>query len=153
MNRQAQDANRLPDRWTGEIGELVGYEDHLSDHDTADRMFTDRAEAFNAGRAVATEVVLRARAAQTRGHVVANRAAQHVRETALLAADVNAFSAAQWEIGCELELGDGNRIPVTIDVETATALGQALIAQAALSRQASNAEFDSQMSRYPRSTR
>jgi hypothetical protein len=61
----------------------------------------------------------------------------------LLAAHLDAFSAAQCEIGCELELGDGSRLPITIDVETATMLGQALVAQAALSRHASNTEFDS----------
>ena len=44
MNRQDHDERRLPDGWTGEVDELVAFEDALSGHDTPDRIFTDRAE-------------------------------------------------------------------------------------------------------------
>ena len=85
------------------------------------------------------------------GRVVAHRAPGHIRERTLLAATVNPLGV-QYEVGCELELGDGRHIPLAIDVETASALGQVLIAQAALSRKASNDEIDWHMARYARRT-
>ena len=82
------------------------------------------------------------------GHVVANRPAGHIQDRTLLSARVDPFADAQWEVGCEFELGDGRRVPITIDVETATALGQVLIAQAALSWKAGNDEFDAHRVRH-----
>ena len=86
------------------------------------------------------------------GRVVAYRAAGHIHEKTLLAARVDAFAAAQWEVVCELELGDGRCVQITIDVDTAAALGLMLIARAALSRKASNDDFDAQLVRYMRRT-
>jgi len=76
-----------------------------------------------------------------------------VRETSLLAARVDPLGASQYEVGCEIELGDGSRIPLTIDVETATTLGRVLIAQAALSWRASDNEIDAHMRRHDPSGR
>lgn len=147
---EPQHRDHLPADWSGEIDELIGFEDQLSDHDVADRVFIDRAEAFAAGRALAVEAARREHAAQADGQVVAHRPAGHIEAKTLLAARIDPFAAAQWEVGCELQLGDGSRIPIVIDINTATALGQALIAQAAISTRESNAEFDWQASRHER---
>ena len=80
--------------------------------------------------------------------VMANVPAGHIDETTLLAARVNPFGAAQYEVACEIELGDGRRLPITIDVETAATLGRMLIEEAAISRKNSNDEYDAQMPRY-----
>ncbi len=87
------------------------------------------------------------------GYVATKVRAAHVRETTLVAARIDPFGASQYEVGCELELGDGSRISITIDVDTATTLGRILIAQAALSWKAGDNEIDAHMRRYARSAR
>lgn len=87
------------------------------------------------------------------GYVEAKVSAAHVRQTTLVAARVDPFGASQYEVSCELELGNGNRVLVTIDVETATNLGRILIAQAALSWKAGDDEMDWHMKRHERSAR
>lgn len=143
----------LPDRWTGDINALLGHEDELAEHDVADRVFADRAEAFNAGRVLATVRARQAGAALTRGLVLANYDLADVCDSTLLAARVDPFGAAQWEVGCEFELGDGSCVAVTIDVATAAALGQALIVEATTSAKASDDEVDRHIRRHARCTR
>ena len=79
---------------------------------------------------------------------LANLPAGHVNQTTLLTARIDPFGAAQYEVACEIELGDGRRLPITIDVETAAALGRMLIEEAAISRKNSNDEYDAQIPRY-----
>ena len=87
------------------------------------------------------------------GYVEANRKPAYVRKTTLVAARVDPIGGSQYEVGCELTLGDGSRIPITIDVDTATTLGRVLIAQAALSWKAGDNEIDAHMRRYDRPAR
>jgi len=129
MSTSDQNGHSPPPRLSGSDANELEHSDALSEHDIAARRVVE-------------------------GYVEAKVSAGHVRETSsLLAARVDPFGASQYEVGCEIELGDGRRIPLTIDVETATTLGRVLIAQAALSWRASDAEMDAHMRRYERSAR
>ncbi|MEJ7568470.1 MAG: hypothetical protein WKF41_09415 [Gaiellaceae bacterium] len=73
--------------------------------------------------------------------IATNLPPELISDTTLVSAHIDAFGAAQYEIRCDLELGDGTRLSTVIAVNTATAFGAALIGQAALSRESSDAEI------------